>query len=115
MDFRRIQRAVLWMKPHTFLSVIQKLGYCVHNYSMRGETVLYITKAMYTRCCVELDIMLREEEEARQENEEASSSESESEEEEAGVQGDRDAEAAGQDNEDEVAEPPATERRARQS
>ncbi|KAJ7851208.1 P-loop containing nucleoside triphosphate hydrolase protein [Mycena leptocephala] len=94
MDFRAIIRVLLWMRPRTFLSLIQKIGRCVRDHSKRGEAVLYITKAMYTRCCIELDIMRSEDEE--------NSSESESEtevENEDGAQADRDAAAAAQDNE----------------
>ncbi|KAJ7163529.1 P-loop containing nucleoside triphosphate hydrolase protein, partial [Mycena crocata] len=64
MDFKNIMRVVLWMKPRTFLSLIQKIGCCVRDRSQRGEAILFITKAMYTRCCVELDLLREEHAEA---------------------------------------------------
>ncbi|KAJ7235274.1 P-loop containing nucleoside triphosphate hydrolase protein [Mycena haematopus] len=57
MDFQTILRVLLWMKPRSFLSLVQKIGRCVRDWRLRGEAVLYITKAMYTRCCVELEIL----------------------------------------------------------
>ncbi|KAK7030656.1 p-loop containing nucleoside triphosphate hydrolase protein [Favolaschia claudopus] len=79
MDFRAILRIILWMRPRTFLSLVQKIGRCVRDHSKRGVAVLYITKAMYTRCCIELDKMRREDDE---------SSESEAEEEPEDAEGD---------------------------
>ncbi|KAJ7640520.1 P-loop containing nucleoside triphosphate hydrolase protein [Mycena rosella] len=104
MDFRVILRVILWMRPRTFLSLIQKIDRCVRDHSERGEAVLYITKAMYARCCVELDIMRREEED------DSSESESEAEEEDGG-QADRDAAATVQDASEEEEEPPAKRRK----
>ncbi|KAJ7438254.1 P-loop containing nucleoside triphosphate hydrolase protein [Mycena latifolia] len=64
MDFRAILRVLLWMTPRTFLSLIQKIGRCVRDHTMRGLAVLYITKAMYKRAVVELNILQREEEDS---------------------------------------------------
>ncbi|KAJ6607229.1 P-loop containing nucleoside triphosphate hydrolase protein [Mycena sp. CBHHK59/15] len=106
MDFRTILRVILWMRPRTFLSLIQKIGRCVRDHSRRGHSVLYITKAMYTRCCIELDIMCREDED--------NSSESDSDSEEGGedgAQADRDAAAAVQDASDEEEAQPVKRRK----
>ncbi|KAJ6554729.1 P-loop containing nucleoside triphosphate hydrolase protein [Mycena capillaripes] len=105
MDFRVIMRVLLWMRPRTFLSLIQKISRCVRDHSCRGEAVLYITKAMYTRCCIELDIMRREDEDN------SSDSKSEEEEDEEGHQTDRDAAAAVQDESDDEDVAPAPKRR----
>ncbi|KAJ7135485.1 P-loop containing nucleoside triphosphate hydrolase protein [Mycena crocata] len=64
MDFKAIMRVILWMKPRTFLSLVQKIGRCVRDRRQRGEAVLFITKAMYERCCVELDLLRDEQAEA---------------------------------------------------
>ncbi|KAJ7910453.1 P-loop containing nucleoside triphosphate hydrolase protein [Mycena leptocephala] len=90
---RVIMQVLLWMRPRTFLSLVQKIGHCVRDHSKRGEAVLYITKAMYTCCCIELDKMCREDEENSSESEPESESEIED-----GAQADRDAAAAAQDN-----------------
>ncbi|KAJ7171309.1 P-loop containing nucleoside triphosphate hydrolase protein [Mycena filopes] len=66
MDFRNILRVLLWMLPRTFLSLVQKLGRCVRNRDQRGEGVVFITKAMYTRCCAELEALRAERDEARE-------------------------------------------------
>ncbi|KAJ7854005.1 hypothetical protein B0H13DRAFT_1903818, partial [Mycena leptocephala] len=66
MDFRTIMRVFLWMKPRTFLSLIQKIGHCVRDPNRRGEAVLFITKAMYTQCCAELEILHAEHEAAQE-------------------------------------------------
>ncbi|KAJ6475103.1 P-loop containing nucleoside triphosphate hydrolase protein [Mycena vitilis] len=66
IDFRTIMRVFLWMKPRTFLSLVQKLGRCVRDLTQRGEGVLFITKAMYTRCCAELEMMRAEQEAAEE-------------------------------------------------
>ncbi|KAJ7444642.1 P-loop containing nucleoside triphosphate hydrolase protein [Mycena galericulata] len=108
MDFRVIERVLLWMKPRTFLSLIQKIGRCVRDHGKRGHAVLYITKAMYTRCCIELDIMRREEKNPS--DSEQSDSESEDEE---GAQADRDAAAAEQDDSEDGDAAPAPKRRRR--
>ncbi|KAJ7094490.1 P-loop containing nucleoside triphosphate hydrolase protein [Mycena belliarum] len=57
MDFQAIMRVILWMMARTFLSHVQKIGRCVRDPAQRGQAVLYITKAMYTRCCVELELL----------------------------------------------------------
>ncbi|KAJ7022236.1 P-loop containing nucleoside triphosphate hydrolase protein [Mycena alexandri] len=106
MDFRAIMRVFMWMKPRTFLALIQKIGRCVRDHTKRGHAVLYITKAMYSRCCIELDILRRDEEE--------DSSDSDSEPEPAqedGAQADRDAAAAAQDVSDDEYVAPAPKRR----
>ncbi|KAJ7448404.1 P-loop containing nucleoside triphosphate hydrolase protein [Mycena latifolia] len=107
MDFRAILRVILWMKPRTFLSLIQKIGRCVRDHTKRGLAVLYITKAMYKQAVVELDILRREEEE------DSSESESDSDEDEEGAQGDRDAAAAAQDTSDDEDTEPVPKRRKR--
>jgi hypothetical protein len=94
------------MRPRTFLSLIQKIGRCVRDHMLRGLAVLYITKAMYSRCVVELDVLKREEENS-------SESESEDEEDEEGAQRDRDAAAAVQDASDDDTEPPPKRRKLR--
>ncbi|KAJ6613186.1 P-loop containing nucleoside triphosphate hydrolase protein [Mycena sp. CBHHK59/15] len=100
MDFRTIMRVFLWMKPRTFLSLVQKIGRCVRDPNQRGEAVLFITKTMYTRCCAELEI-LRAEQEAAQEGSVASEDEGEEEE-----PTDRDATLALQDESDDDDETP---------
>ncbi|KAJ7177837.1 P-loop containing nucleoside triphosphate hydrolase protein [Mycena filopes] len=70
MDFQTIMRVILWMRPRSFLSLVQKIGRCVRNRALRGEAILYITKAMYTRCCVELELMETERQEAASSDEE---------------------------------------------
>ncbi|KAJ7429455.1 P-loop containing nucleoside triphosphate hydrolase protein [Mycena galericulata] len=77
MDFQTIMRVMLWMKPRSFLSLVQKIGRCVRDRRLRGRAVLFITKAMYTRCCVELEILETEEEAMRKEAAEAASSDEE--------------------------------------
>ncbi|KAJ7730236.1 P-loop containing nucleoside triphosphate hydrolase protein [Mycena maculata] len=67
MDFQTIMRVMLWMKPCSFLSLIQKIGRCVRDRRLRGQAVLFITKAMYTRCCVELELLETEEAAAQKE------------------------------------------------
>ncbi|KAF7373721.1 p-loop containing nucleoside triphosphate hydrolase protein [Mycena sanguinolenta] len=68
MDFKTIMRVYLWMKPRSFLSLIQKIGRCVRDPRLRGEAILYITKAMYTRCCAELEIMKADKEAMEEED-----------------------------------------------
>ncbi|KAJ6575845.1 hypothetical protein B0H10DRAFT_2199226 [Mycena sp. CBHHK59/15] len=75
MDFQAIMRVILWMCPRTFLSLVQKIGRCVRDQALQGESVLFITKAMYTRCCVELELLRMEEDEA---NDASASSDDES-------------------------------------
>ncbi|KAF8176222.1 P-loop containing nucleoside triphosphate hydrolase protein [Mycena galopus ATCC 62051] len=109
IDFKTIMRVYLWMKPRTFLSAVQKFGR-VRDPKVRGQGVLFITKAMYTRCCAELEI-LHTEQEAAQEN--SISSEDDADEEQPP---DRDTVLAGQDGSDEEDEPvavPAKKRRRR--
>ncbi|KAF7369168.1 p-loop containing nucleoside triphosphate hydrolase protein [Mycena venus] len=77
MDFQTIMRVLLWMKPRSFLSLVQKIGCCMWDWRLRGEAVLYITKAMYTRCCAELEILKTEKEAAEQEDSAAGSDEEE--------------------------------------
>lgn len=89
------------MKPKTFLSLIQKIGRCVRDLSLRGKAVLFITKAMYTRCCVELDLLRMEEEES----DEASASESDADNEAEGPM-DRDAALANEEGSGEEEEAP---------
>ncbi|KAJ7930332.1 P-loop containing nucleoside triphosphate hydrolase protein [Mycena leptocephala] len=109
MDFRAIMRVFLWMPPRTFLSLIQKIGRCIRDHSKRGVAVLYITKAMYARCCTELDIMRREDDENSSESDPEEEPEDE---EETGAQADRDAAAAAQDREsDDEETAPAPKRR----
>ncbi|KAJ7066255.1 P-loop containing nucleoside triphosphate hydrolase protein [Mycena amicta] len=60
MDFRNIMRVLLWMKPRTFLSLVQKIGRCVRDATKRGQAVLYLTKKMYTQCCVEWSLLQQE-------------------------------------------------------
>jgi superfamily II DNA/RNA helicase len=105
MDFRTIMRVMLWMKPRTFLSLVQKIGRCVRDPTRRGEAVLFITKAMYTRCCADLEI-LRTEQEAAQERSAASEDELDEEE-----PTDRDAALDGSDDEEEAPAVPAKRRR----
>lgn len=101
MDFPAILRVILYGKPRTFLSLVQKLGRCVRDHSLRGEGVLCITKAMYTRACIELDIL----------NEAEASDQSDNSDEDdinidvaEGVQADRDAAVAREDASDEEEE-----------
>jgi hypothetical protein len=68
MDFQTIMRVLLWMKPCSFLSLFQKIGRCVWDRHLRGEAALYITKAMYTCCCAELEILKAGKEAAEQED-----------------------------------------------
>ncbi|KAF7378268.1 p-loop containing nucleoside triphosphate hydrolase protein [Mycena sanguinolenta] len=77
MDFQKILRVILWMKPRSFLSLVQKIGRCVRDPSLRGEAVLYISKAMYTRCCAELEILKTEREVAIREDAAAASDDEE--------------------------------------
>ncbi|KAJ7687525.1 P-loop containing nucleoside triphosphate hydrolase protein [Mycena rosella] len=79
MDFQTILRVLLWMKPRSFLFLVQKIGRCVQDRRLRGEAVLYIAKAMYTRCCGERKI-LRTEKEAAVEEHSADGSDDEAEE-----------------------------------
>ncbi|KAJ7835270.1 hypothetical protein B0H14DRAFT_3707134 [Mycena olivaceomarginata] len=88
---------LLWMKPRSFLSLVQKIGRCVRDLHLRGEAALYITKAMYTRCCAELEILKTEKEALEMEDSGAVSSDEEGPEEPR----DRDEELALQDASDE--------------
>ncbi|KAJ6456465.1 P-loop containing nucleoside triphosphate hydrolase protein [Mycena sanguinolenta] len=83
MDFQTIMRIILWMRPRSFLSLVQKIGRCVRNPRLRGEAVLYITKAMYTRCCAELEILKSEKEAAVRQDAAAASDDEENPEEPA--------------------------------
>ncbi|KAJ7046358.1 hypothetical protein C8F04DRAFT_1323299 [Mycena alexandri] len=61
MDFQTIMRVLLWIKPLSFLSLVQKIGCC----------------AMYMRCCAELEISKTEKEAAGKEDSVAGSDEEE--------------------------------------
>ncbi|KAJ7054574.1 P-loop containing nucleoside triphosphate hydrolase protein [Mycena amicta] len=61
-DFCSIMRLILWMKPRTFLSAVQKIGRCVQNPNEQGEAVLYVTKKMFKQCCVETSMLEQEDE-----------------------------------------------------
>ncbi|KAJ7080321.1 P-loop containing nucleoside triphosphate hydrolase protein [Mycena epipterygia] len=109
IDFQSIMRVLLWMKPRSFLSLIQKIGRCARDRRLRGA-VLFITKAMYTRCCVELEILENEEEAAEKERLAALSDDEENPEEPT----DRDDVLALQDvsdEEEEAPQPPVKRRR----
>ena len=106
MDFQTIMRVYLWMKPRSFLSLIQKIGCCVRDRRLRGEAVLYITKAMYTRCCAELE-MLKAEKDAVEEEDAGVVSEEETSEEPR----DREEELALQNQSDEDDLPPVPAKR----
>ncbi|KAF7302211.1 p-loop containing nucleoside triphosphate hydrolase protein [Mycena indigotica] len=69
-------RVILWMKPRTFLSTVQKIGRCARDFTKRGEAVLYITKNMRTRCYAESE-SLREDVETGNEGSEGSEDEGE--------------------------------------
>ncbi|KAJ7739197.1 P-loop containing nucleoside triphosphate hydrolase protein [Mycena metata] len=110
MDFQTIMRVLMWMKPRSFLSLVQKIGRCVRDRRLRGEAALYITKAMYTRCCAELEILSTEKEAAGKEDSAAGSDDEENSEEPP----DRDLALALQnmsDEEEEVAAAPVKRRR----
>lgn len=104
MDFQSILRVFLWMKPRSFLSLVQKIGRCVRDPRLRGHGVLFITKAMYARCCVELELLETEEEATRKEKAAEGSSDDEEDPEEPA---DRDDALALHDESDEEAEEPA--------
>ncbi|KAJ7022999.1 P-loop containing nucleoside triphosphate hydrolase protein [Mycena alexandri] len=110
MDFQTIMRVLMWMKPRSFLSLVQKIGRCVRDRRLRGEAALYITKAMYTRCCAELEILRTEKEAAGKDDSAAGSDDEENLEEPP----DRDLALALQnlsDEEEEAAAPPVKRRR----
>lgn len=48
------------MEPHTFNSLIQKIGRCVRIFSDLGEAIIFITKVMLKHFIVELDIGSKE-------------------------------------------------------
>ncbi|KAJ7926373.1 hypothetical protein B0H13DRAFT_1862406 [Mycena leptocephala] len=105
--------ARLFVDAATYLLVsYTKIGRCVRDHSKRGVAVLYITKAMYARCCTELDIMRREDDENSSESDPEEEPEDE---EETGAQADLDAAAAAQDREsdDEEAAPAPKRRKLR--
>lgn len=107
MDFKTIMRVLLWMRPRTFLSLVQKIGRAVRDRRQRGEAVLFITKAMYTRCCVELELLR-----AQHEEEADASASSDEEDNEEGPQ-DRDAALQEQDSDDEEDVPAAPAKKRR--
>ncbi|KAF9011536.1 P-loop containing nucleoside triphosphate hydrolase protein [Hymenopellis radicata] len=49
MDFKHVQRVILWDEPRTFLSLVQKIGRCTRDFRKLGEAILYITKAKYNQ------------------------------------------------------------------
>ncbi|KAK6974225.1 p-loop containing nucleoside triphosphate hydrolase protein [Favolaschia claudopus] len=105
MDFRTIMRLYLWKRPRSFLSTVQKIGRCVRDPTKRGEAVLYITKAMYTRCCAELEILKAEKEAAAKDDEVSEDDEN------ADQPLDREAALELQDSSDEEEEPVIAKRR----
>lgn len=47
MDFKHIQRVVLWGAPRTFSSLVQKIGRTGRDFTQLGEAIVYVTtKAM---------------------------------------------------------------------
>jgi hypothetical protein len=55
MDFKRIQRVILWMPPLSFLSLVQKIGRCVRDGLAIGEAIIYLTAGLLQSYVIELE------------------------------------------------------------
>ena len=55
MDFQNIKWVIIWQEPHSFLSLVQKIGQCAQNLDDVGEAIFFVMKSTCSWHVVDFD------------------------------------------------------------